>query len=95
MLSQLLLTGAMEYLDQILTHIEAPLLHNVHIRLANIDQLIFDISRIPQWMGLTERFEAFDQAYMRFGNFYLHVVLSSRKETTGSKALTLSLTWND
>ena len=93
-LNQLLLTGTTEYLDQFLPHIEAPLLHHVHIRFANVGQPIFDISRILRWVGLTGAFEAFDQAYMYFRNFYFHVALSSRKEATDGKVLTLSLEWD-
>jgi hypothetical protein len=51
-LSNLLLMGATEYLDQILTHIEAPLLHYAHITF--FDPSIFDTSRIAHWFGPTE-----------------------------------------
>ena len=86
-----LLKGVTEYLDQILAHIEAPLLH--YVRIEFLDPPIVDISRISQCIGRTEIFEAFDQAYMYFHNFHFNVVLCSQKRATGDKKLTLSLSW--
>ena len=95
-LSELSLAGVTEYLEQILAHIEAPLLDSVDIRFFDPPILDIFISRIAPWIGRTGRFEAFDQAYM----FFYHeasfdVVLSSQKETTGGEMLTLSLQWED
>jgi hypothetical protein len=47
------------------------------------------------WIGPTESFEAFDQAYMSFHHICFNVVISLRKGTTDGKTLTLSLLWND
>jgi len=92
-LTTLHLGGVTEYLEQILAHIEAPLLGYVYIRF--LDPPIFDISQIASCIGRTGTFEAFDQAYMHFRRQnYFNVVLSSRKGT-GGKMLTLSLLWND
>jgi hypothetical protein len=87
------LRGEKEYLEQILSHIAAPALNSVDIRF--FDPTIFDISRISQWNGRTEMFEAFDQAYMVFDSDYFYVMLSSRKGTTGGKMLRLLLLWVD
>jgi hypothetical protein len=92
-LATLFLEGVMEFLDQILARIEAPLLDHVHTRF--FDPPIFDISRLAQCICRTETFEAFDQVYMGFCDVYFHVVLSSRKGTSVGKIVTLSLQWND
>ena len=92
-LSALLLSGVTEYLDQLLAHIEAPHLNNV--RIVFLDQSIFEISRLSPCIGHTETFEAFDQAWMQCLDPDLMVTLSSRKGTTGSKTLTLSVRWKD
>jgi hypothetical protein len=92
-LSELLLDGVTEDLDQILAHIEAPLLDFVQIGFS--DPPIFDISRIAQCISRTEPFKAFNHAYMFFHNVYFDVVLSSQKGTTVREVLTLSLAWKD
>jgi hypothetical protein len=92
-LRKFILRGMKECLDQFLDHIGAPPLDYVHIGFIN--STIFDISRISQWIGRTEMFEAFDQVYMLFGITYFYVMLSSRKGGTGGKMLKLSLRWID
>ena len=92
-LSKILLKGVTECLDQILAHMETPLLRYVHIEF--LDPPIFDIPRIAQCIGRTETFEAFDQFYMYFHNFHFNVVLSSREKATSGKMITLSLAWKD
>ena len=93
-LSTLRLRGVTEYLDQILSHMEAPLLD--HVDIIFLDPPIFDISRIALCIGRMGTFETFDQAYMLFRRHdRFDVVLSSRKGTTSGKMLTLSLLWND
>ena len=95
-LSKLRLEGVTEYLEQILVHMEAPLLDSVDITF--FDPLVFGIfiSRISPCIGRTGTFEAFDQAYIHFRyHNYTSVVLSSRKGTTGGKMLMLSLQWKD
>ena len=87
------LKGEEEYLEQILAHIAAPSLDSVYIGF--LGPTIFDISRISQWIGRTEMFEAFDQAYMLFDDVRSIVMLSSRKGATGDKMLRLSLEWVD
>jgi hypothetical protein len=91
-LGTLILKGVTEYLDQLLAHMEAP--HLDDVRFEFLDPPNFDVSRFPSYIGLTETFEGLDQAHMRFG-VDIRVVLSSRKETTGSKGLILSLLWED
>jgi hypothetical protein len=88
-LRELHLHAHKEYLEQILAHMAVPPLDYVYIRF--IGSTIFDISRISQWIGRTEMFEAFDQVYMLFNFSYFNVMLSSRKGATGGKMLTLSL----
>jgi len=92
-LSEISLRGVMEYLDQILAHIEAPLLNDVHIEF--FDPPTFDTSRITACIGHMEIFGALDQAYVHFRDDDLNVVLSSRKGTTDGKMLKLSLRWKD
>ena len=92
-LSEILLDGVTEDLDQILAHIEAPLLDFVEIGFSDLP--IFDISRIAQYIGRTEPFKAFDHAYMFFRNLGFDVALSSQKGTTVREVLTVSLAWKD
>ena len=95
-LSTLHLEGETEFIDQHLAHIEAPHLNDVHVRF--LDPPNFDISRISSCIGHTEPFQAFDQAFMRFGDGdveVVHVLLSLRKETGDSKRLFLTLLWTD
>jgi len=92
-LSTLVLRGITEYLDQLLAHIVAPRINVVRIRF--LDPPIFDISQISLCIGSTETFETFNEAYMLFHHVDFNVVLSSRKGTTSSKRLTLSLQWKD
>ena len=80
-------------MDQILAHMEAPHLNSVDITF--LDPPIFDTSRISSCIGHTETFEALDQAYVYFRDANLNGMLSSRKGTTSSKVLTLSLRWED
>jgi len=89
-LSILTLNGVTEYLDQLLAHIEAPHLNDVQIGF--LDPPIFDISRLSPCIGHTE---TFDQACMYFHYVNLSVELSSRKGTTNSTRLILSLRWKD
>jgi len=79
----------MEYLDQILAHMEAPHLNSVDVTF--LDPPIFDTSRISSCIGHMETFEVLNQAYVYFRNANLNGMLSSRKGTTSSKVLTLSL----
>ena len=87
------LNGQMEYLEQILAHISVPPLDYVYIGF--IGPTMFDISRISQWIGHREMFEAFDQVYMLFNFYHFDVMLSSLKGATGGKMLRLSLEWID
>ena len=91
-LGTLLLEGVTDYLDQILAHIEAPLLDQLYMKF--FDPPILDISRIAQCIGGMETFEGFDQAYMSFRDVDFHVVLSSEKADV-DEMLTLSLEWDD
>jgi hypothetical protein len=92
-LGTLILKGVPEYLDQLLAHIEAPHLSDVRVKF--LDPPNFDISRVSLCIGRTETLEAFDQACMHFSSSNLDVRLSSRKGTTSSKTLILSLQWKD
>jgi hypothetical protein len=79
-------------LDHIFTHIDAPLLKYVSIKIFN--RLIFDVSRIAPFIGRTETFDSLNQAYIYFYHAVVEVVLSSRKAIPGDKMLKLSFKWN-
>ena len=91
-LRRLTLKGKKKYLEQILEPIVVPPLD--FVRITFLDPTIFDHSRISQWIGRTETFEGFDQAYMLFSNDYFYFMLSSRKGATGGKMIRLSLLWS-
>ena len=71
--------GVSEFLEDLVSQIDTPLLDNAEITFFN--QLIFDIPRLPQFIRHLSKFKAFDQAYVLFQSRYVQVRLSSQAST--------------
>jgi hypothetical protein len=67
--------GVSEYLDELMTRINAPLLQSLDITLFH--QLIFDTPQLTQFIGRTPKLKAYDEARVYFFNRCVHVVLKS------------------
>jgi len=69
--------------------IRTPLLHNADITFFN--QLIFDISRLLQFIRPLNKFKAFDIAYVLFQSRYVQVGLSSQAGTVDEAIFKLKI----
>ncbi len=66
--------GISEYLEDFVTRIDTPHLHEIHITFLN--QLIFDTPRLRQFLGRTEELGSPDTAHVIFDSLDVHVRLS-------------------
>jgi hypothetical protein len=90
-LTSLVFSGEGEHFDPLFAHTHFPQLKDVDIAFFN--PVIFDVSQISRFIGQTEAFEVFDQAYMLF-NRHLDTVdltLSPSKGITCGHSLMLSI----
>jgi len=78
--------GVTEYLEDLVTQIDAPLLRDISITFFN--QLIFNISQLPKFLCRTETFTVLDQATVSFHERFVHVELSQQ---TGANSARLNL----
>jgi hypothetical protein len=78
-LTHLRFKGVTEYLEDLVTQIDAPLLDYIWITFFN--QLIFDISQLPKFLSRTETFTVLDQATVSFYEEVISVELSQRTGT--------------
>lgn len=84
--------GVSETLEDLVARIDVPLLDNAEITFFN--QLLFDSSRLPQFMtfiGRINKFKVFDQACVLFQARYGQVRLSSQPGTVDHAALKLKI----
>ena len=81
--------GMVEYLEVLLTWIDAPL-HN-YININFFDPVIFDTSLMSMFNIHEESVQALDRAHMHFNRNLIDVTLSSRKGTTGVLSLKFSV----
>jgi hypothetical protein len=65
--------GVSEYLEVLVTRIDAPLLNKLHITFFH--QLIFDTPQLAQFVSRTPKFKAHDEAYVIFDNRSVQVTL--------------------
>jgi hypothetical protein len=72
--------GVTEYLEDLVTQIDAPLLDSISITFFN--QLIFNISQLPKFLSRTETFTALDQATVSFNDQYIGVKLLQQTGAT-------------
>jgi hypothetical protein len=87
-LSHLQFKGVTEYLEDLVTQIDAPLLKDISITFFN--QLIYNISQLPKFLCRTETFTVLDQATVSFHERFVNVKLS-RKTGANSPSLKLSI----
>ena len=85
-LTHLAFRGVTEYLEDLVTQIDTPLLKDISITFFN--QLVFDISQLPQFLRRTETFTILDQARVSFYEQFINVELFQR---TGANSTRLEL----
>jgi hypothetical protein len=85
-LTYLRFKGVTEYLEDLVTQIDAPLLKQISITFFN--QLIFNISQLPKFLCRTETFTVLDQATVSFDEEFVNVELSRK---TGANSASLKL----
>ena len=81
--------GVSEYLDDLVSRIEAPLLD--YFRITFFHQLIFDTPQLTQFISRTPKFKACDHALVHFRNW--SVRLSTIDEALGLQILCLQSEW--
>jgi hypothetical protein len=72
--------GVSEYLEDLVTYIDAPQLD--YTRITFFNQIDFDIPQLAQFIGRTPAFRACDEAHVQFGDIHVDVELTS--QTHGS-----------
>ena len=65
--------GVTEYLEDLVTRIDVPLLNRANITLFN--QLVFDISQFPNLTCRTEKFKVLDQADVFLDSYFINIKL--------------------
>lgn len=88
-LTHLWYQGPSEYLDDFVARINAPQLHIIEVMFFN--QLVFDISHLPQLFGRTEAFKALNQAYVVFHVDFVQLRLSLQNEGVVQSDLALGI----
>ena len=83
--------GANEYLEELVAHIDAPLLHYVRIILFN--EHSFDISELPQFINRSEKFTSLNTttADLTFSKNSIELTVSLQTETVGGIRLALCI----
>ncbi len=87
-LTYLRFKGVTEYLEELVTQIDAPLLKHISIVFCN--QLIFNISQLTKFLCRTEMFTVLDQATVSFSKQSIIVELAQRTGTN-SESLKFSI----
>jgi len=85
-LTYLRFKGVTEYLEDLVTQLDTPLLKDITIRFFN--QLIFNISQLPKFLCRTETFTVLDQASVSFYEEFISVELFHQ---TGANSTRLEL----
>ena len=88
-LNQFYFRGNSEYLDDLVAHIDTPLLDDFSVTLFN--QLVFDTPQLLQLINRTERFTTLNHAEILFRRDYVKVTFSSspRRGTVDGESLVL------
>jgi hypothetical protein len=83
--------GVSEYLEGLVAHIDAPLLHSVRITLFNV--LSFDISELPRFINRSEKFSSLNTttADLTLSKNTVELTLSPQTETVDDIRLTLGI----
>ena len=79
--------GVTEYLEDLVTHIDAPQLNNLHITFFN--QIDFSCPRLAQFIDCTPTLRALDKAYVKFDDTAASIRLRSLEATSESSFFTL------
>ena len=88
-LNEFIFKGVTEYLEDLATRIDTPLLGRMGINFFN--QIDFDCPRLAQFINRTPMLEALDEAYVRFDDITVSVKLRSRTSTFGPDSPSPSL----
>ncbi|KAH9970667.1 hypothetical protein BJV74DRAFT_990500 [Russula compacta] len=88
-LTDLHFRGVSEYLEDLISQIDVPLLNDVHITLFH--QLIFDVSQLHQFISRTEKLRELNAANAYFHNGSVFFGLSPQVETFNRPRLGLSI----
>jgi hypothetical protein len=75
-LTHLWFKGVTEYLEDLVTQIDVPLMESISIRFFN--QLGFDILQLPKFLCRAEKFTVLDQAHVFFDKDFISVELSQQ-----------------
>jgi hypothetical protein len=81
--------GVTEYLEDLVTRIDVPLLQNIEITFFN--QLVFDIFRLPKFLVDTEKFTGLDRAEVLLGANTISVTLPLQTGTVDTARLKLQI----
>jgi len=88
-LTSLRFQGVSEYLEDLVAQIDIPLLDQLSVTFFN--QLIFDISQLPQFLSRTEKFKLLGQANIVFNSRSVKVCLAGKPGTATHGTLDLSI----
>lgn len=77
--------GVNEYLEDLISRIEAPLLDNIDIKF--FDQITFDIPQLLQFITHSEKLNFPNEARMNFHSDFVRITLSPRRDTVGNFTL--------
>lgn len=81
--------GVSEYVEDLVSRIDAPLLHTVEIKFFH--QLIFVISQLPQFISRIEKFKALSQAHIIVSTYSVDVKLTPQTGTFDRTTLMLGI----
>jgi len=88
-LTSLQFKGVSEYLEELVSQIDIPLLEDLSVTFFN--QLVFDILQLPQFISRTERFKVFDRGCVASYNHSVKVKLAEKKGTANHGTLELEI----
>jgi len=88
-LTNLAFTGVTEYLEDLLSRIDAPLL--VHFSITFFNQLVFDLLQLPMFLCRTKVFTVLNHTQVGFYEDVADVRFSSRTETLNQTSLSLTI----
>jgi len=93
-LARLVFRGTCEYLEDLLTRIDVPRIHSLHIAFTN-RPFLFHISQLQRLIEHTEKFQSLSHASIDFRFHYVSVRLHSRTRTSDSARLSFEVLCND
>ena len=74
--------GVNEYLEDLISRIEAPLLDSINVKF--FDQIIFDVTHLLQFITHSEKLNSPNEAKMNFHYDFVQITLSPPKGTVGN-----------